>query len=1353
MAALTVSNYLGMLQDDPDDETSFAGLREAFESGDSERIGDKPLRLLEAARHGHERRGELRAVAWLLQLEAEHLAEDDPAFQAALYKELGRMRREELLDDVGALHAYRRSLELKSGDSDVEMAIEEIEQAGEKWRQIADRFIEEANDASDATLKTSMLTRAASLVWQYREKGRARETDKLFKQALKADAASTRAARLYCVTLRARNRMKDVAATLSATADAARNRDEKLNLYVQAARVYLRQLENREKAANCYERALDFAPGHEEALRFLVEYFTEGEQWDHLVALYEDALRSRQKLESEQGILLQIGMVHWRIRNVPADAEPYFARLRKIDPGHPGMLSFYREFLDGQDDDESRTRLLTILTDAQRVASTDEQKRELAVELARAAQSTDATDRAIDAWKAVQRVDPKSEEAGKALRELYRRGQKWNALVEVMRAEIDALPARSEDESIRERRVSLLRELIAIYRDELQLDVMVINTYKALLEEEPGDPEALSELAKTYESMGRWNDLIRVLEEQANSAPDDAAKVTILSRVASLWIDRFANYNQATKPLEAIVEIEPENRDALSQLKTIYTKKRAWKALFAVLEKESQLASDPDARLAMKVELARLAGDRLHRNVDAIRLWREVLEAAPETEGALDTLEKLADREKQWDTLAFALETRVKGESGDAKIKVLQKLGTVYGERIGDQAKAADAWKRVLALDPKNGRALRTLREAFLKGQDWDGLEALYAEADDWEGLVDVLGTAAEKSDDAETKKELSFRAASIYEERLGNPERAFRSYERVLSVEPNNLQAAEALAKIYEHQEKWPRLARMREVLYTGLPEDASVDERLAALATLRSLYVDKLRDEGGAFRWAAEAYSLAPDRADVRDQLESASDAAGKHEELSAIFTSRLEAEEISASERTALRRKLAGLAGERLGKTGEAIAQLEQILQNDPRDEEAIRVLDRLYRSEGRVADLRKLLVHRLQHTDETSARYEILSELAILEEEQLQDPEAAAERYRAILELDPADAQALSSLDRLATDAERWAELGDVLRRRADLAEGSDRLRITLRLGTLLRERLDDPAGAMAMYAEALQEDPANGEAVTGLEAIAEIDEHRVAASGYLEQAYEAGSQHQKLADTLRARLGATEDSGQRRDLQLRLAELASSALGDPEGAYAALESAFLDEPSDAELWDRLAGAAEAAGKHESLATAFATAIEAGDLSSDHASDLSARVADIYDVILGRPADAEAFHKRVLQHDPLHPRSFLALKELYTELERWDELQVLYRNRIAETVDGEQKLELLLQVCFLFEEILENSELAIRSYQEVLELAPEHAGSRRALDRLYRRTERWRDLVALLRQELDRAESDHEIVELL
>src|SRR5690606_19196407 len=107
------------------------------------------------------------------------------------------------------------------------------------------------------------------------------------------------------------------------------------------------------------------------------------------------------------------------------------------------------------------------------------------------------------------------------------------------------------------------------------------------------------------------------------------------------------------------------------------------------------------------------------------------------------------------------------------------------------------------------------------------------------------------------------------------------------------------------------------------------------------------------------------------------------------------------------------------------------------------------------------------------------------------------------------------------------------------------------------------------------------------------------------------------------------------------------------------------------------------------------------------------------------------------------------SFLSLKELYTNEERWDDLQKLYRDRIAETVDAESKLDLLMQVCFLFEELIDDPEQAIRAYQDVLELDPEHQASRRALERLYERTERWRDLVALLRAELERANPDEQV----
>ena len=105
MSGLTVANILGLLSEDPYDAQLIEGLRERLKSTGPAFDGQDPLRLLEAARWGHERRGEYLAAAWLMDIESELVA-DDPDFQRVLVKELGRIRREELMDDCGALDAY-----------------------------------------------------------------------------------------------------------------------------------------------------------------------------------------------------------------------------------------------------------------------------------------------------------------------------------------------------------------------------------------------------------------------------------------------------------------------------------------------------------------------------------------------------------------------------------------------------------------------------------------------------------------------------------------------------------------------------------------------------------------------------------------------------------------------------------------------------------------------------------------------------------------------------------------------------------------------------------------------------------------------------------------------------------------------------------------------------------------------------------------------------------------------------------------------------------------------------------------------------------------------------------------------
>lgn len=1328
---LTVSNLLGTLQEDPYDAQAIRDLRDAIATEGPTRADD--LQLLRLARETHEARGEFETAAALLSIEIDQLS--DPDVRAERLVRLGKLHREELLDDEAALIAYRAAKELRPGDDEAAEVIEQLEAAGQNWKEIAKRFVDEAETTSEASLKTSLLVSAASFVWKYKKRGRDKDVDRLFRQALDSDPGDARASRLYAVILRQREKWDELSAVLLDAAEKTRSRDDRVQFYLQAARVISRRLKQTERAAACYERVLDFAPGHEEGMRFLVEHFTSVEQWDHLVALYEDALRSRHKLENEPGILLQVGMVHWRFRGAPDAAEPFFARLRKMDPAHPAMLNFYRDFLAPKEGSGGDTgKLVSVLTDAQRAASDPKQKAELSVELGKVAAEGGATDRAIDAWKQVLRNEPGHAEAIQALKDLYLRGEKWNALVEVLKTELDALPDTASD-----RKVALLRETIPIYRDHLRLDVMVINSYNAILTLREGDPESLQALAAMYEQLGRYNDLISVLGKTAEASSDPQEQTALYMRIGKLWIERFANYNQATAPLEQVLERDPKNREAIGLLKEIYNKKRAFKQLFDVMKLESELASDPDARHQHRLELARIAGERLHRPAEAIPLWKEVLAHDPGSTEAVDALEKLAEREKDWPTVAEVIERRIATASNDIdRVKLLVKLGTLWGEQVGDASAAASSWRRVIAIDPKNGRALRTLRESYVSAGDWDGLTTLYAETGDWDGLAEVLGNAAERQTDVDQKIALSYRAADVYSERLSEPGRAFRNYERILGARPTEERALRSLIPIYEREEKWTRLPGLYEGLLAVLREDSI--ERPLVVEKLRALALERLHDADGAMRWAVEGQRIRPDTDSMR-ALEATAEQTGQWARVEAAYLARLET--ATGDDRANLRRRIAHIAANKLGASDRAAQQLRSLLDERPGDGDAARELDRLLRQDSKHGDLRSLYRHRVDHAADDAERWVLLHELAKLEENELGDKEAAASLYRRALEIDGSDRDALGALDRLAADAGRDDELAAVLRRRRELAQTADeRLELTLRLGEVLGDRLRDSQAAEEAYSEVLTERPTDARAVAGMERLAASGGQRMSLIAIaLEPAYEASGEWKKLEETLQRRLAQTTEPQEKRALRLRIAELAGEKNGDPAGAYQVLENAFLDEPTDTSLWDRLSDAAEASEKHAELATAFATAIEMGDLPSDDIASLARRVAALHDQVLGKPEDAEPFHKKVLSVQPDDEAAFLSLKELYTNAERWTDLQELYRVRIAQTVDAEAKLDLLLQVCFLFEELTDDPAQAMLAYAQVLELDPGHIASRRSLDRLYVRTGKHKELADLLLGDLD------------
>ncbi len=1337
MSELTVAGYLGKLSENPYDPELIEGLRAKLKSPDPANDGQDPLRLLEAARGGHERRGEYLAAAWLMEIESE-LVDGDPEFQRILVKELGRIRRDELMDDRGALDAYEKLGGMESEDPEVVQAVDQLHQVEDKWAELARRFVEEARDASDPRLKTSLLTRAASLMWQYGDESVVEEADAIFDEALAADPSHMRTARQYALSLRARERWEDVVSVFVRSAKAARTREEKAAAWLQAARVLHRSLEDTDAAADAYRRVLEISPTDVEALSALVRHYTDVEAWDDLAAMYESALRSRQKLEDEKGMLLQLAMVHWRFRSDPESAEPFFARLRKIDASHPGMLDFYRDQIGAEDPDG---RLLTILGDALRTTTDPERQLSLARELGHRAQAADRPERALEAWKLVERLAPGDLDARAALQQLYQSSGKWNALSESIRREIDTLAPSATEQKLR-----LLRDLIPIYRDALQLDSMLIQVYSEILNVAPHDREALDALARLYEDAGRWNELIHVLQRKAELEPDPEEQVTLYLRVAALWLERFGNLNQATEPLERVIQLQPDHGQALAELKDIYTKKRKWDSLYAVLAREAELCEDPEERLLKKIEMAELCTERLHDNVAAITLWKDILSEAPQTAGGLDTLERLAEREKDWETLAAVLETRAEAASNEAaKADLLQRMGVIFFERLGRPPEAIAAWERALAFKPDDTRLRRMLKDAYVGQGAWQALETLYGDAGDWAGLAEALSQASEQVDDSESVVQLRLRAAALYLDPLGDPGRAARCYERAHAVDPTNVEAAAGLVSVYKRDHKWPDYARVLEIVVAASSQEVELETHLERLSALRSVHLTRLRDPEASLGWATRAYLLAPHDPNVVAGLEESAEAAGAYSDLVALFRDRLEHGRLDQAERLDLQRRIASISGERLGESEESIRQLESILEVQPDDAQAMAVLDRLYRACRRFGDLRRLYDRRLAQCTDSAEQWVLLNEVAQVEEEQLGDLPAAAERHWQVIANNPHDVDALRAVERLSQQLKQWDRLDAALERRLQSrVSDEDRLSVYLQLADLRRLYLEDARGALECYRNALALDGRNEVAIVGLEALsAEGEGVGIEAIDLLEPAYAKRGHFDKLAGLLRKRLDDTDDADERRALRLRLADLSATELGDAAGAYRALESAFLDNPNDAELFDRLGGVADASNQHEAFAKALVTAVDGGALEQPIELALSRRVAELFDVVLGTPEPAARFHQRVLEAEPLDSVAFTALKQLYTKNEQWDRLRALYQQRIEATTDANAKLDLLLQLCFLFEEILDEPRQAIASYEEAIELDPGHTPSRRALQRLYGRLERWPELAELLVRDLDEA----------
>ncbi|RLB55255.1 MAG: hypothetical protein DRI90_19590, partial [Deltaproteobacteria bacterium] len=340
MSAEKIRKALGLLLDDPDNETAMTEVEELATSDG----GADVVRELEMGRMRQEQLQSWSIVARLLELEI--TLDDEVDIAAAKQLELARIYHEELLREDEATVAYKRALEMRPEDAKAMEAVGEIEFGRANLEATIEHALVEALDTEDPDVQEMLYVRAAEAVLRYgtRDEAGLAKVDEYLDRALKVNSQSHRALTLAVLLYGEIADQGKLADALAARASSAPAKEDRIASAHRLAAVLRTRLEGDERVVDAHQQLLDLDPASSAGMSFLVEHYSASEEWDHLVALYEDQLGSGAMSQSEEfGAWVQVAMINWKTREKPADAEPYFEKVRRVEPTHAGMLQYFRE--------------------------------------------------------------------------------------------------------------------------------------------------------------------------------------------------------------------------------------------------------------------------------------------------------------------------------------------------------------------------------------------------------------------------------------------------------------------------------------------------------------------------------------------------------------------------------------------------------------------------------------------------------------------------------------------------------------------------------------------------------------------------------------------------------------------------------------------------------------------------------------------------------------------------------------------------------------------------------------------------------------------------------------------------
>lgn len=708
-------------------------------------------------------------------------ASGDHAERAAILLELAALLEHEMGDRDRALAAQLAAFG-EVPDSAALPELERLATATGAWDELALRLgdVIRRGDAGDTT------TAAASLLLATIYRDHFDDTDSALAALERAAAAAPHIAALSRALADAYTRAGRLPRALDQLGRMVcwvESDEHRAALYREMAAGW-EELGLLDRAAECYEWVLSFAPGDDDAFSQLTRLYGAGSNWR---ALIETLGRRATNLEPAERapLFLDIAAIYEEQLGDHSGATDFYQTVNELDPGRPDVLAaLVRLFrARGAHDDA-----LAIVEELVAAVPTPYRKAMALVSAAELAwtELRDG-DTARDLLYRARGADPDCLAAIEALAELHRDRGELAAAVEVLE-DAAARPALVEH-----------RDSMCAEAGELAIACGDLGRAEALLFEAraaaPGERRVTEMLADILWRQGRYDDVVPLLEELCG---DIAGGETLRDQLLRLGHAARATGRSelARDGLARAVDLDPKHWPARRAFGELLFELDAWAdardALVAVLDaEEDRLPTADCVALHYRVgrsahELGDAAGARLHIET-ALALdpsHRASLEVHVELDAG-DPIALVADR------LALA-----NAAPPEERAKLLTAIGDFYAETLGDTVSARAVYREALGCRPTDHLLLTRCL-------------GITAEDGDWSRSLELVLRLADSEAVPAIRAKYRRVAAMICRDELNDPDEAATLLFAALEDAPDMIEIADELEAILVRATRTAELAR----------------------------------------------------------------------------------------------------------------------------------------------------------------------------------------------------------------------------------------------------------------------------------------------------------------------------------------------------------------------------------------------------------------------------------------------------------------------------------------------------------------------------------------------------------------